>query len=54
MWARAQGLEAEPDSFGGFRLSMLAVHLADKGTLVCALTAGFLATTAVTVATSRL
>jgi hypothetical protein len=34
VWARAQGLEAEPDGINGFLLSMLAVHLTDKGTLV--------------------
>lgn len=34
VWARAQGLEQEPDSFGGFLLSMLAAHLAINGTLV--------------------
>ena len=34
VWARAQGLEQEPDSFDGFLLSMLAAHLAINGTLV--------------------
>ena len=34
VWAKAQGLEQEPDSFGGFLLSMLAAHLAINGTLV--------------------
>jgi hypothetical protein len=34
VWARAQGLEREPDSFNGFLLSMLAAHLAGSGTLV--------------------
>lgn len=34
VWARAQRLEWEPDSFNGFLLSMLAAHLAVSGTVV--------------------
>jgi hypothetical protein len=34
VWARQQGLDAESDGFGGFLLTALAVHLANKGTLV--------------------
>ncbi|CAL8472362.1 g11905 [Coccomyxa elongata] len=37
VWARAQGLEQEPDSFNGFLLSMLAAHLATTGTLTPAM-----------------
>ena len=34
MWARAQGLEGEPDGINGALLSLLAAHLTASGALV--------------------
>lgn len=34
VWARAQGLEGEPDGINGALLSLLAAHLAASGALV--------------------
>lgn len=34
VWARAQGLEGEPDGINGALLSLLAAHLTASGALV--------------------